>query len=463
MKTNLFKSALVLLAILALVSVIGLTVFAQETPEIVETKEITSETGNFDFYKQTRVNADDATKTDYRVIAVMQEEWLREIAFAEVQITFSNGSDSKVLTAVPKTVYAQVYADTEEGRTVYNAAEGNILFGWVVIGVPNDYTVTSATVDITANITVEEALALAGALTDGISADAYTLSGVVTAVDGTTVTLEDNGATILVDVVTDHAIYIGNTLTVTGYLAKEGTLVDATLDALCYYTVTLEETENGMVSLSKYENLVPGDTVTVTAIPSDGFVLVSIMVNGEAVEDNEGVYTLSVKENLVIGAVFEPIVTQEPTWQLVTDVSSLQVGDQIVIVAALENYALSTTQNPNNRAPVAITKDGNTVLINDAVQVLTLVEGKTTGTFGLYTGSGYLYAASKSKNYLRTETALSDNSSWSITIDKDGVATVKAVGGNTRNWMRFNTTNSPKLFAAYASGQTDIAIYKLTA
>jgi len=458
MKNRSLKVVIVAIAILTLVSVIGLTVFA--APEVIETKELAVENGTFDFYTQTRTNASDETKTDYRIIAVMNEEWLIDIAYAEVEITFSGENGTKVLKAVPQTVYNQVYADTEEGRTMYTASEGNILLGWVVTGVPSGYTVTSATVDVSADITVEDALSIADRIEEATE-EAYTVSGTVTVVDGNTVTLEENGAVITVTVVTDSKIYVGNTVTVTGNIAKEG-MINATLDALCYYTVTVEETANGTVTLSKNENLVPGDTLTVTAVAAEGFKLVAIKVNGEAVEAVDGVYTLTVNENITVSAEFEEDAPAEPTWQLVTNVADLAVGDQIVIVAAKENYAMGKTQNSNNRASVAITKNGNTVVINDNVQILTVQAGKTDNTFAFYTGSGYLYAASSSKNYLRTETTLSANSSWDITITNAGIATVKATGSNTRNWMRFNTSNNPKLFACYGSGQTDIAIYKLT-
>lgn len=458
MKNRSLKVVIVAIAILALVSVIGLTAFA--APEVIETKELAVENGTFDFYTQTRTNASDETKTDYRIIAVMNEEWLIDIAYAEVEITFSGENGTKVLKAVPQTVYNQVYADTEEGRTMYTASEGNILLGWVVTGVPSGYTVTSATVDVSADVSVEDALSIADRIEEATE-EAYTVSGTVTAVDGNTVTLEENGAVITVTVVTDSKIYVGNTVTVTGNIAKEG-MINATLDALCYYTVTVEETANGTVTLSKNENLVPGDTLTVTAVAAEGFKLVAIKVNGEAVEAVDGVYTLTVNENITVSAEFEEDAPAEPTWQLVTNVADLAVGDQIVIVAAKENYAMGKTQNSNNRASVAITKNGNTVVINDNVQILTVQAGKTDNTFAFYTGSGYLYAASGTKNYLRTETTLSANSSWNITITDDGIATVKATGSNTRNWMRFNTSNNPKLFACYGSGQTDIAIYKLT-
>lgn len=153
--------------------------------------------------------------------------------------------------------------------------------------------------------------------------------------------------------------------------------------------------------------------------------------------------------------------TSEPQkeWKLVTDVSNLSIGDQIVIVASNYDYALSTTQNKNNRAAASITKQDNIVIIDDSIQILTLTAGTNTNQFGFYTGSGYLYAASSSSNYLRTSDTLNDNGSWSISITTDGIATMKSNGTYTRNWIRYNTS---KLFACYSTGQTDVSIYKLS-
>ena len=149
-------------------------------------------------------------------------------------------------------------------------------------------------------------------------------------------------------------------------------------------------------------------------------------------------------------------------WQLVTNVGDLKVDDIIVIVAKGSNNALSTTQNNNNRGQTSVTKNSdNTVTINNNVQKLTLVNGTVSGTFAFSTGSGYLYAASSSNNYLRTEETLTSNSSWTISIAADGTATIKAQGSNTRNWLRYNSNNS--LFACYSSGQQDVVIYKYTA
>ena len=160
-----------------------------------------------------------------------------------------------------------------------------------------------------------------------------------------------------------------------------------------------------------------------------------------------------------------PVAMAEETTQtatLVTDASTLKVGDEIVIAAKGADYALGTNQKTNNRAAAAVTKDGNKLKLGTTVQKLTLEKGKKDNTFAFATGSGYLYAASSDKNHLKTESKLSDNSSWSVAI-ADGAATVIAQGSNTRNIMRYNpnTGKGDPLFACYKSGQQDIAIYKI--
>ena len=146
---------------------------------------------------------------------------------------------------------------------------------------------------------------------------------------------------------------------------------------------------------------------------------------------------------------------------LVTDVAELEVGDQIVIVASGYDVALSTEQKENNRGQVAVSKNGNTVSIKSDVQVITLENGKTEGTYAFNVGEGYLYAASSSKNYLKTQTTNNANGSWNIEIAETGVATIKATGDVTRNWLRYNDSSTGQLFSCYGSGQKDVSIYKV--
>ena len=151
------------------------------------------------------------------------------------------------------------------------------------------------------------------------------------------------------------------------------------------------------------------------------------------------------------------------TATLVTNPAALKAGDQIVIAALDYDVALGTTQNTNNRAQAAVTKDTGALSFGDEVQVLTLEAGKTDGTFAFRAEEGkYLYAASSSANNLKTTDSINENGSWSISIDAaTGAATVTATGSNTRNTLRYNASSS--LFSCYAADTTqkEIAIYEI--
>ncbi len=150
--------------------------------------------------------------------------------------------------------------------------------------------------------------------------------------------------------------------------------------------------------------------------------------------------------------------SKQKTATLVTDISDIKAGDKIIIVAANANYALGgISSSKNNRVACDITKDGNVVYFGDDVEIITLGQGKTNGTFAFTVDGGYLYAASSSSNHLKTGATLTDNGSWKIEIASNGVATIKSTGTHTRNWLRFNSQNV--IFSAYGSGQNDVCIY----
>lgn len=154
----------------------------------------------------------------------------------------------------------------------------------------------------------------------------------------------------------------------------------------------------------------------------------------------------------------------ETAWLLVTDVSSLAINDEIIIVAKDDYYALSTEQKENNRGQTDVYKNTKDTInsVTNKVQILTLKAGVVDGTFAFYTGSGYLYAASNSSNHLKTQATNNANGSWEIEIADDGTASVVAQGSYTRNVMQYNQSSS--LFACYASAsQQAIVLYKKTA
>lgn len=153
----------------------------------------------------------------------------------------------------------------------------------------------------------------------------------------------------------------------------------------------------------------------------------------------------------------------DSTWTLVTDASQISVGSQVIIAASEYDYAMSTTQNSNNRGQAAITKSGNTLTYETAVAVFTLESGTVSGTYAFNTGSGYLYAVNNTSNYLRTQTSLDDKASFYITPASDGTCAVTSgtyVSGTSGVGNVPMQYNSQGMFACYPKAtQKALALY----
>ncbi len=150
-------------------------------------------------------------------------------------------------------------------------------------------------------------------------------------------------------------------------------------------------------------------------------------------------------------------------YKLVTSSSELEIGANYIIASGTEGdaYALGT-QGGNNCTAISVSVT-NSIISNPSaeVRVFLLAEGTVDNTYGFFdsNSNGYLYAASSSKNYLRTETTLTANSSASIAIDGSSYeATIIFQGSNTRNMIRYNSSST--LFSCYSSGQNPVYLFK---
>ena len=145
-------------------------------------------------------------------------------------------------------------------------------------------------------------------------------------------------------------------------------------------------------------------------------------------------------------------------YELVTDDDDLEDGDQIIILNTGGTAALSTTQNPNNRASTASNWElnGTTVTVTgDNVEVFTLTAHSSEWELVTH-DSKYLYSPG-SNNYLRTQDASNENSVWSISIDGSS-SEADIYCSTTERYIRKNSSSD--LFSCYASGQHAIKIYK---
>ena len=154
---------------------------------------------------------------------------------------------------------------------------------------------------------------------------------------------------------------------------------------------------------------------------------------------------------------------------LVKNISNLSVGDEVLLVNIDNSYALGTKQNNNNRTAVSVTISNDKITNpENTVDVLTVGKSGDYWTFYSNNGSGtgcpgYLYAASSSGNYLRTQSSNDNNGIWDVTINTTtGEGSFVAQGTNTRKVMQYN--NSSHIFACYSSAsQASIYIFKKAA
>lgn len=199
-----------------------------------------------------------------------------------------------------------------------------------------------------------------------------------------------------------------------------------------------------------------GKTLKITVNTTNGPIVKEITFRDNAQFESGTINKFAVDMD---GIGFE----ESKVYTLVTDLNDLTEDSEVIIAAADANYAMSTSQNTNNRGQASVTKSDDTITDpGDDVQILTLKKGSEDNTIAFSTGNGYLYAASSSSNWLRTQASIDANASFSAEMTDNGVVVLTAQGSNTRNWMLYNSGSS--CFACYASTTSvsgPLSIYKL--
>ncbi len=186
---------------------------------------------------------------------------------------------------------------------------------------------------------------------------------------------------------------------------------------------------------------VDSETGEVSILAVGTTVITASFAGNDDYYDNSASYTLT--------------VTAPPTYfELVTDVTTLAEGDEVLIAYVSEEAckALGTNQKTYNREAVDVTlNDDETLTPSSDTQVITLeMDGEN---FLFNVGTGYLYAASSSYNYLKTELEADDNAKATININ-NGDATITFQGKNTHNIIRYNPNNGTPIFSCYASNSS---------
>ena len=217
-------------------------------------------------------------------------------------------------------------------------------------------------------------------------------------------------------------------------------------------TLTTDPTDLTVTYSSSVTDVATVDATTgaVTLLAVGTTTITATFAGNENYNEGTASYELAVEE------ADTPPVVETNRYELVTDASTLAADDKIIIVNADADEALSTTQNTNNRAATDdfTVNDDNTITPGTAVQIITLEKDGNNFLFNV--GDGYLYAASSSKNHLKTETTADANAKATISISS-GDATITFQGTNTRNTMRYNPNNNSPIFSCYSGTSTGSA------
>ena len=226
------------------------------------------------------------------------------------------------------------------------------------------------------------------------------------------------------------------------------------------YTITFNANGGEGSMDSQIVNELEPAALTANAFTREGYDFVgwNTAADGTGEHYADGA-TVALSDDLTLYAQWSLPVSVH--YYLVTSADQLVAGKTYLIVNMDSGKALGTTQNSNNRSAEDVVIDGDAIhTIDNTVCELTLGGTANAWTFfdaGWGDNGGYLYAASSTKNYLRTQEENDANGQWSIEVDSEGVATLTAQGANTRNLLRYNDAND--LFSCYTDGQQDVYLF----
>lgn len=169
---------------------------------------------------------------------------------------------------------------------------------------------------------------------------------------------------------------------------------------------------------------------------------------------------------LLLLALVSGSVWGQETYQRVTSVSELEAEKSFLIVNVDDQgrcIALSNEQKKNNRGAVAVILANEKITLEQNSMACQLVlKGSSSVGWSFYdeVNGGYLYAASSSGNYLKTQSTLDDDGRADIRFEAN-IATITFKGTNKRNVMQYNPNNGSPLFACYGSeSQKPLQLFK---
>lgn len=237
------------------------------------------------------------------------------------------------------------------------------------------------------------------------------------------------------------------------YYPETGDVAEASASA----TITLETSATESIWFACAPVDLSGETLKVTVNTTNGPLVREITLPANTKFESGIINKFAVD---MTGIGFE----ESKVYSLVTDLSELTEDSKVIIAAAEFDYAVSTTQNGNNRGQASVTKSDDGIRITDPgdnVQIFTLKKGSVDNTIAFNTGNGYIYAAGGGNN-LRTDTELNINGSFYAELTSEGAVLEASNNNTTQRFMRYNGgSNIFSCYAATSSVKDLVNIYKL--
>lgn len=241
------------------------------------------------------------------------------------------------------------------------------------------------------------------------------------------------------------------------------------------------KTPSYTMSKFNYDGYQPGEKVEFTLTVNDSTKEIdSISGTNVTITENDGVYSFTMPFNHVdLNVILKEKGEEEPPtindgYKLVTNLDELIDGAKVIIgthYTFRRNAAISTTQNQNNRSSISMIYTDGYYSVDSAqssdvslcVFTISSVEYEGKKYYQFFdsnpTNKGYLYVASNSNNYLRTQETNNVNGYFEITNNNGLMTIVASASKYSRNTIGNYSSTFIACGGATSKTTTDMAIY----
>lgn len=161
--------------------------------------------------------------------------------------------------------------------------------------------------------------------------------------------------------------------------------------------------------------------------------------------------------NITDAITLYAVFARPASFQLVTDVEELTVGDKVIIASTDYNVAISTTTMGNYAYKTEVDIKEDILIPTAETRVFTL--GKN-GEFFTFESEGQFLACPSDANRLTMQNADNSKDSWTITITEGVVKILNAEFVDEKREIMYNSNNGQQRFAAYAGTMKPVSIYE---